>query len=113
VEDSPIIRDMEVSGYADTESGAIAALERDPCDAVVLDLQLRQGNGLNVIKALRSKFPRSRTTFVVLTNYAFPQYRARSLQLGADYFFDKARDYDRVREVLERIAAGDPLPSGK
>ena len=42
---------------------------------------------------------------IVLTNYAFPQYRAKSLALGADYFFDKAREYHRVREVLDDLAA--------
>ena len=41
---------------------------------------------------------------IVLTNYAFPQYRAKSLALGADFFFDKSREYHRVREVLEGIA---------
>jgi len=42
---------------------------------------------------------------IVLTNYAFPQYRAKSLALGADHFFDKAREYHRVREVLEELAS--------
>jgi len=42
---------------------------------------------------------------IVLTNYAFPQYRAKSLALGADYFFDKAREYHRVREVLDHLVA--------
>jgi DNA-binding NarL/FixJ family response regulator len=41
---------------------------------------------------------------IVLTNYAIPQYRDRSLALGADYFFDKSREYDRVRNVLEELA---------
>ena len=64
VEDSAVIRErlMEsisslphvmVVGHADTESEAISALDRVPSDAVVLDLQLRHGHGLNVLKALR------------------------------------------------------------
>ena len=40
----------------------------------------------------------------MLTNYAFPQYRAKSLALGANYFFDKAREYERVRGVLDGLA---------
>ena len=42
----------------------------------------------------------------MFTNYAFPQYRDRSLALGADYFFDKAREFHRVREVLHELAGG-------
>jgi hypothetical protein len=41
----------------------------------------------------------------VLTEFASPEYRVRSIQGGADYFFDKALDYDRVTEVLEALAA--------
>jgi DNA-binding NarL/FixJ family response regulator len=42
---------------------------------------------------------------MVLTDFSSPVYRERSMQSGADYFFDKALDYDRVTEVLEQLAA--------
>ena len=44
-------------------------------------------------------------TVIVLTNFAFPHFRDRSLKLGANYFFDKAKEYDRVRDVLEELVA--------
>ena len=47
----------------------------------------------------------------MFTNYAFPQYRERSLTLGADYFFDKSREFHRVREVLSALAVGNPSGS--
>jgi DNA-binding NarL/FixJ family response regulator len=96
---------IEVIGYAETEAEALEILAEAPCDAVVLDLQLRQGNGLAVLKALRASTSGQRVTVIVLTNFAFPHFRDRSLKLGANYFFDKAREYDRVREVLEELAA--------
>jgi two-component system OmpR family response regulator len=114
VEDSPVIRErlteslsspgrIDVVGYAESEANAVAALQAGDWDAVILDLQLKEGNGLRVLKALRAA--REGKLIIVLTNYAFPQYRARSEQLGADYFFDKSREYHRVREVLEQRAA--------
>ncbi len=114
VEDSPVIRErltesvsspgrIEVVGYAESEANALAALRHAEWDAVILDLQLKEGNGLRVLKALREG--REGKLVIVLTNYAFPQYRQRSEQLGADYFFDKSREYHRVREVLEQRAA--------
>ena len=95
VEDSPVIRErlteslaspgrIEVVGYAESEAKAVAALRAGDWDAVILDLQLKEGNGLRVLKALRSA--REGKLVIVLTNYAFPQYRARSEQLGADTF---------------------------
>jgi DNA-binding NarL/FixJ family response regulator len=114
VEDSPVIRErlteslstpgrIEVVGYAESEQRAVQALHDEQWDALILDLQLKDGNGLRVLKALDGA--RQGRIVIVLTNYAFPQYRARSEQLGADYFFDKSREYHRVREVLEQYAA--------
>jgi len=65
VEDSAILREhltetlsslefVEVAGHADTERDAIAALRAQPFHAVVLDLQLKEGHGFNVLKALRA-----------------------------------------------------------
>ncbi len=116
VEDSAVLRarlteslanlaTVEVVGTSDSEVSAIAELPETQCDAVVLDLQLRQGNGFNVLKAIRqADAPDRRTTVIVLTNYAFALYRHRCLEAGADYFFDKAQDYERLPEILNRVA---------
>jgi DNA-binding NarL/FixJ family response regulator len=37
---------------------------------------------------------------MVLTTYAFKEFRQRCLALGADYFFDKSTEFERVTEVL-------------
>ena len=114
VEDSPLIRErlaeslvdpgrIEIVGDADSEAAAISLVQSAQWDALVLDLQLKSGTGLGVLRALKS-MRRPRTSVIVLTNYAFPQYRAKSLSMGADYFFDKAREYHRVREVLDSLA---------
>ncbi len=115
VEDSPLIRErliesistlanVAIVGHADTASDAIDALQSMACDVVVLDLQLKAGHGFNVLAALRALPDRPRVTVIVLTNFASSAYRERSMQGGADYFFDKALDYDRVTEVLEELA---------
>ena len=115
VEDSPVIRErltesisalahVAVVGTADSEGEAIGALHETACDAVVLDLQLKRGHGFNVLKAVRRRVERPRLTVIVLSNLSSSQYRDRSLDLGADYFFDKAREYDRVCDVLEKLA---------
>jgi len=114
VEDSPVIRErlvesltasghVSVVGHADTERAAVAALTSGQWDALILDLQLKQGTGLGVLKSIPPNRPPG-AKVIILTNYAIPQYRDRCLMLGADYFFDKSREYDRVREVLEESA---------
>jgi DNA-binding NarL/FixJ family response regulator len=121
VEDSAIIRarlaeslgempNVEIVGQVETEADALALLKEARWDAAVLDLQLKQGTGLGVLKSLAHGTRPANTKIIVFTNYAFPQYRDRSLSLGADYFFDKAREFHRVREVLNQLA-GNGGPS--
>ena len=111
IEDSPLIRErlfeslvdpgrIEIVGEADTEEAAVALVGAATWDVLVLDLQLKHGTGLGVLRSLIShRAPEAKV--IVLTNYAFPQYRAKSLALGANYFFDKAREYHRVRGVFD------------
>jgi DNA-binding NarL/FixJ family response regulator len=99
---------VRIAGEAETEREAISLLERGDWDAVVLDLQLKQGTGISVLKALRKLARAAGTRVIVFTNYSFPQYRERSMALGADFFFDKSRDFNRVREVLADMAGSAP-----
>ena len=93
---------IEVVGYAETQTQALEMLAQAPCDAVVLDLQLRQGNGLAVLKALRPPRqgrPSRSSCSPSLSALPRPQPRA-----SAKTFPARPR-YDRVRDVLEELVA--------
>ena len=122
VEDSAIIRsrlaealteipNVEIVAQAESEPEALALMRGTQWDVAVLDLQLKLGTGLGLLKSLTEGVRPPNTRIIVLTNYAFPQYRDRSLLLGADYFFDKAREFQRVHEVVRALASGDPSVS--
>lgn len=115
VEDSPLLRErlaeslavpgrIEIVAHADGETAALERLRATEWDALVLDLQLRQGTGIGLLRSLQAIRPAG-VVVIVLTNYAIPRLREHSLALGADHFFEKARDFNRVREVLEALAA--------
>ena len=115
VEDSPVltehlteaiqqITDVSLIGTADTEAAAVAAVKSESVDVIILDLHLRQGTGFGVMRALAMKQPPPR--IIILTNYDLPEYRKAALALGATYFLDKARDYNRLPEVLHEISEG-------
>jgi len=105
VEDSKIIRenlipalaelaDAEVVAIAETASEAITILEgrKHTWELAVVDLFLREGSGLTVLRACQERLPHQRV--VVLTNYPTEEMRRRSLDLGADAIFDKSRELD-------------------
>ena len=115
VEDSRIIRDrlLEVLGQipnfsvvaqAETEWEATALLRHISWEVAILDLQLKEGSGLGVLKEMPTERRPENAKIIVFTNFGFPQYRNRCLALGADYFFDKSREFERMREVLVNIS---------
>ncbi len=95
------IPEIQLVAAVDTEDDACAAVGREHVDVMILDLHLRQGNGFGVLRAL-SKVPK-RPLIVVLTNYDLPQYKDAALGLGAAYFMDKVRDYDKLPEILNDL----------
>jgi len=93
-----------VVGHAASADDAIEAILADPPDAVVLDIQLQKGSGFDVLKAVRARAPQVR--LYVLTNFANDAYRAAAERLGSSGFFDKSKEFERLREALAALAAG-------
>lgn len=115
IEDSPVIREnliaaleelapISVVGATDNEAAASAWLVAHPddCDLVTVDIFLKGGSGLGVLKAMHDTHGRRQV--VVLSNYATPDMRRRCLELGADRVFDKSSDIDALLAFCEDLA---------
>ncbi|GDY22883.1 hypothetical protein LBMAG56_42300 [Verrucomicrobiota bacterium] len=96
-ESAPVV----IVAEASTVEGAIMFFRQHRPDAVVLDLDLTDGNGGAALRAIKRLRPAC--VVLVLTNFAVPGYREHCLQLGADYFFDKFHEFERVPEVLATL----------
>ncbi len=94
---------IHLVGTAASQDEAVAAVLRLKPDVVILDMQLKPGTGFGVIQATRQALKSS--TFIVYSNYVSPEYRQRSLDLGADYYLDKSRDFAGLVQLLHEIAA--------
>ena len=103
---------VQLAGTVDSEADAVAALQRQPVDVVLLDLHLRQGTGFGVLRAIPSDQVK-KTVVIVLTNYDLAEYRRAAAALGAKHFLDKLRDFDRLPILLQQIGAEIPdAPDG-
>ena len=95
------ISEVEIIGEAgDGEEAIKGILELHP-DVVILDIRMPGGNGIDVLQAIKRGDPAP--TVIMLTNYPYPQYRKKCMDLGADYFFDKSNEFEKVVEVLEQL----------
>ena len=112
-DDSPRLRRLlrdaieEVDGVevvAEAADGQEALHRVQACapGVVVLDLQMPVMGGLLALQHLREagRLPR----VIVLTNHADVMYREACLEAGADHFFDKSAELDRVLDVLRDLA---------
>ena len=95
---------VQLAGTVDSEADAVAALQRHPVDVLLLDLHLRQGTGFGVLRAIPSDQAK-KIVVIVLTNYDLAEYRRAAAALGARYFLDKLRDFDRLPTLLQQIGA--------
>ncbi len=120
VENSSIIREnlvdalresapIDMAGSADDEATAVAWLqrERDACDLVIVDIFLKDGSGLGVLKAMADRA--GPPTRIVLSNYATPEIRVKCLELGAAAVFDKSNELDEMLGWLKRFASSGPV----
>lgn len=114
VEDSPevlerieadlaLIPGLSTVGHADTAADAITEVLASHPDVVLLDLRLREGTGMDVLRALHASAPE--IDVYLCSSYAAEPYRAMALRLGARDVFDKSTEFGRVKEVLARRAA--------
>ncbi|MFO1336889.1 MAG: response regulator transcription factor [Burkholderiaceae bacterium] len=115
VEDNPVIRQNLVAtleemlvvrmvGTAEDEASAVDWLRGDAhCDLMIIDIFLKSGTGLEVLR--RARLWRPEAKLVVLTNYATPDMRRRCLQLGADRVFDKSAELEELLAYCESLAA--------
>lgn len=93
---------MAVVGEADTPESAVAGILASRPEVVVLDVQFRQGTGMQVLQAVLKALPR--TAFIILSNHAEPAYRARYLAEGAVCFLDKHTEFYQLGGAVARFA---------
>jgi DNA-binding NarL/FixJ family response regulator len=118
VEDSPVIREnliaaleelapVEVVGTAEDEHGALSwlASRSHACDLVIIDIFLKNGSGLGVLRAAHEM--QRPMSMVVLSNYATPDMRRKCLDLGASRVFDKSNEIDSLITYCTRLASGE------
>jgi DNA-binding NarL/FixJ family response regulator len=69
---------------------------------VFLDIQLPDGNGLELARTFRSRDPA--VTIIVVTNHELPEYRAAASQYGANHFLSKsATSPSEIIQLMETI----------
>ncbi len=109
---SRLARAMEKRGFivetaGSVEAGRAVAASRPPAYAVI-DLRLEDGNGLDVVEALRDRRPECR--IVVLTGYGAIATAVAAVKFGATDYLSKPADANDIASALLSRGEAPPPP---
>lgn len=91
----------EIVGEASTIVEALALFAAQQPDGVILDLYLPDGNAFGLITEFKRSYPA--VVVIVLTAFSTPETEAHCRMLGADHFFEKTQDFERIPVVLAAL----------
>ena len=95
---------IEMVGQAENVSEAVTAIRKLKPDVVILDIRMPGGCGIDVLNTIEKDG--CTPIIIMLTNYPYPQYRKKCFDAGADFFFDKSSEFEKVIDVLQCVPAG-------
>ena len=115
IDDHPILRQglanvlnqqkhLCVCGEASEPSEALSAVERLQPDLALVDLSLRSGDGIELLKDLRVRQPAMLT--LVLSMHDEALYAERALRAGARGYVMKQEKIDRLLLAINRVLSG-------
>ncbi len=81
---------------------AIGQLSESQIDVLILDLEMPGGNGTEVLKWLQNKG--KKPVIIVFTNHANLVYRNTCFRLGADYFYDKSFEFEKLINSIKTLS---------
>ena len=116
VDDHPVSRDglairierekgWEVCGEASDIPEAIQLVDRCRPDLAIIDVSLETGNGIELVKEIKSRFPEVR--MLVWSMYEESLYADRAIQAGALGYINKKNVRDTMVAAIRTVLAGD------
>jgi DNA-binding NarL/FixJ family response regulator len=115
VDDHPMVRegltmrlsaqpDLQVCGEAACEDEAIAVVKQTHPDLVLVDIALKSGDGIELVKQIKSRHPSIK--MLVLSSYQESLYAERALRAGATGYLSKQESHDKLLEAVRTVLAG-------
>lgn len=120
VDDHPLVRegltmrlsrhpDLQVCGEAAAEEEALASIEQNAPDLVLVDISLKGGSGIELLKKIKSQHPSVKT--LVISGFDESLYAERALRAGALGYLNKQESNDKLLEAIHTVLAGQRFVS--
>jgi DNA-binding NarL/FixJ family response regulator len=93
---------VSIIGEADTAARAIVDINALRPDFVILDYQLPDGTGLDVVRGVQNQSCGS--CFIVLTNHASAELQTAFGEAGVRLFLDKSREFGQLSGLIAALS---------
>jgi DNA-binding NtrC family response regulator len=110
MQDRMTARGMQVTTAASARE-ALAIIEKDSFDAIILDFQMPEMDGMQALKAIKAKQPESQ--IILLTGYATLEKGVEAMKIGATDFIEKPADMEALATKIKKAKADRMLIAEK
>lgn len=120
VDDHPMVReglrlrisaypDLEICGEAESEEDALSLVKSANPHLVIIDISLKSGHGIELIKRIKSIRPHMK--MLVVSGFQESLYAERALRAGAQGYLNKQESGEKVIEAIRTILQGERFVS--
>jgi len=121
VDDHPLTRqvlketlsreNLAVCGEAEDRAGTLAAIEASRPDLAIMELRLKNSDGIGLLQDLHDRHPKMLT--LVLSSHDESQYAERAIRAGASGYISKREPLAKILEAVRKVLAGGTYWSEK
>lgn len=97
-------REISAIGEASTAKQTLERLRSEPWDVLILDINLPDGSGLDVLQQVKQEFPA--IPVLILTIYGEEQFAARALRAGAAGYVTKETAAEELVGAIRKVVDG-------
>jgi DNA-binding NarL/FixJ family response regulator len=105
------VEDIEISGAADLNGGALSTIDTLPPDVALVDIDAPSNNGLTLARKIKQRSPN--IGVIVLTSNASDAQLFQALKAQASAYLEKEVTAEQLVDTIRRVARGEhPINEG-
>jgi DNA-binding NarL/FixJ family response regulator len=98
------VHDITVCAEGRHGREALAAVRKEQCDVILLDINLPDQNGIDVLRTIKLGQPRF--PVLIFTSCPAQQYALNTIKMGADGYLEKSCEVNEIPVAIRRVASG-------
>ena len=95
------IEEVDIVGMSGNSSEVIESIKALKPDIVILDIRMPGDNGISLLETIKKE--KNSPIVIMFTNYPYLQYRKKCMDLGADHFFYKAIEFEKLVVLIKNM----------